>query len=105
MAQAGVMRWPLPPSLHPRRRARDPAAPGVEPAFAPARSSVDKQCISVCACVGDGTLPQIQLECCFGVNLKSIYLCCLESSLSDKVLFILFQYVSGSTLKGGVKAG
>ena len=36
VAQAGVMRWPLHRRLQPRRRAQDPAAPGVEPGFAPA---------------------------------------------------------------------
>lgn len=45
VAQAGVMRWPLLPSLHPRRSSQDPVATGVEPGFAPAQSSVEKQCI------------------------------------------------------------
>ena len=66
VAQAGVMRWPLHRRLQPRRRAQDPAAPGVEPGFAPALSSVEKRYISVCARVGGDNLPQIQLVGDFG---------------------------------------
>lgn len=56
MAQGGVKRWPH----HSRRRAQDSAAPSVQPGFAAAQSSVEKQFISVRARDGGDTLPQIQ---------------------------------------------
>lgn len=56
VAQGGVKRWPH----HSRRRAQDSAAPSVQPGFAAAQSSVEKQFISVRARDGGDTLPQIQ---------------------------------------------
>lgn len=102
------MRWPLLPSLHPRRRAQDLVAPGVEPGFAPAQSSVEKQCISVCARVAGYNLPPIYLVGGFGVAGK------LEGHLSS--LFRIFPIrqgaihtlslcLVGSTLKDDMKAG
>lgn len=101
------MRWPLLPSLHPRCRAQDLVAPGVEPGFAPAQSSVEKQCISVCARVAGYDLPPIYLGG-FGVAGK------LEGHLSSFLrispvrqgaIHPLSLCLIGSTLKGDVKAG
>lgn len=93
------MRWPLLPSLHPRRWAQDLVAPGVEPGFALAQSSVEKQCIFVCARVAGYNLPPIYLVGGFGVAGKLEIFVISNLSYQTRCYSYPFIVSRGSTLK------